>query len=155
MTEYEEDQIEFSVLSVVRDPLADYTEQLAQNVKGLQCIRLRLGASQLDDDLKKMLGDQELEDLLLGAYPGLGLTEERVDLAETSSYENCSADELTHEYIRMVNRQKALRMSILDEMQSRRVDDAFAEGRRHDYSSALEFWGRALARKSLIMELLS
>lgn len=155
MTEYAEDQIEFSVLSLVRDPLADYTEQLARNVGGLQSIRDRLTAAQLDD-IKGVLGADGYQDVLLGASTALGLTEDKLNLAAALDCEKCSIDELPQEYIRLVNSQKDIKRSIMEELQLRESDDAFAEGRRHNYARAVEFWARALAQKDgVVKELLS
>jgi ubiquitin carboxyl-terminal hydrolase L5 len=154
MTEYEEDQIEFSVLSLVRDPLSDYTEQLARNVKSLQSIRHRLNESQLED-IKGILGPCDFDGVLLDADPAFGLTEECLMGVEASESKNSGdSNELPGEYVRLVNSQQSIKRSILEEMQLRRVEEAFAEGRRHDCSSAVTFWARALARKDVVKELL-
>ncbi|EEA19755.1 ubiquitin hydrolase, putative [Talaromyces marneffei ATCC 18224] len=155
MMEYAEGQIEFSVLSLVRDPLKDYTEQLARNVRSLQGIRHRLSETQLGD-IEAVLGAPEFDGVLLAADPALGLTEEclmSIDAAETVN----SGDDgsLPREYLRLVSSQRGIKTSILEEMQLRRDDEAFAEGRRHDCSSAVEFWARALASKGVVKELLS
>ncbi|OKL62840.1 hypothetical protein UA08_02101 [Talaromyces atroroseus] len=154
MTEYEEDQIEFSVLSLVRDPLRDHVEHLARNVKELQRIRDRLTASQLDD-LRAMLGTGVYENVLLGASPALGLTEESMHLVPALDDEGLTIDELPQEYVRLANDQRDVTRSIMEEMQLRQADDMFAEGKRHDYSAAMEFWARALARKGVLEEFLT
>ncbi|EED14156.1 ubiquitin C-terminal hydrolase 37 [Talaromyces stipitatus ATCC 10500] len=155
MTEYEEDQIEFSVLSLVRDPLRDLTEQLARNVKSLQSIKHRLNESQIDD-IKAVLGTHDFDGVLLEANLALGLTEQCLIDLKVPETENCSGDhDLPQEYVRLANNQQGLRRSILEEIQLRRDEDAFAEGKRHDYSSAMEYWARALAHKGVVKELLS
>jgi ubiquitin carboxyl-terminal hydrolase L5 len=155
MTAYEEDQIEFSVLSLVRDPLKDYTEQLVRNVRGLQSIRHRLNESQLED-IKAVLGTPDFDGVLLDTDPALGLTEEclmGIEAPETGISGN--DDNLPQEYVRLVNSQQGIKRLILEEMQLRRDEEAFAEGRRHDCSSAVEFWARALSSKGVVKDLLS
>jgi ubiquitin carboxyl-terminal hydrolase L5 len=153
MTEYEEDQIEFSVLSLVRDPLRDHIEELARNVKELQNIRGRLSDTQLAD-VRGVLGNEVYEQIILGASPALGLTEEDVNRVEAVDKER-SVDELPEEYVRLANSQRDIERSIKDEMQIRQSDQTFAEGKRHDYSAAMEFWARALARKGVVKEFLA
>jgi ubiquitin carboxyl-terminal hydrolase L5 len=154
MTAYEEDQIAFSVLSLVRDPLKDYTEQLARNVRSLQNIRQRLNEPQLED-IKAVLGTDGFDGLLLDADPAVGLTEESLMAIETPESGNGIHDnDLPQEYVRLVNIQQGIKTSILMEMQSRRDEEASVEVRRHDCSSAVEFWARTLASKGVIQDIL-
>lgn len=155
MTAYAEDQIEFSVLSLVRDPLKDYTEQLARNVRSLQNIRHRLNETQIGD-IKAVLGLHDIDNVVLDADPALGLTEECLGGVEPRESDNGSSDdELPQEYVRLVSNQQGIKLSILEEMESRRNEEASAEVRRHDCASAVEFWARALANKGVVKELLS
>lgn len=154
MTAYEEDQIAFSVLSLVRDPLTNYTEQLARNVKSLQNIRQRLNESQLED-IKTVLGTDGFDGVLLDADPAMGLTKEYLMAVETPESENGIRDnDLPQEYFRLVNSQQGIKTSILVEIQSRRDEEASVEVRRHDCSSAVEFWARALASKGVVQDIL-
>lgn len=154
MTAYAEDQIEFSVLSLVRDPLKDYNEQLARNVKGLQNIRQLLNENQLDD-IKAVLGADDFDGVTLDADPALGLIDEYLMAVEPSETGNMiSNEDLPQEYIRLVSVQQGIRLSIEEEMESRRSEEASAEVRRHDCASAVEFWARALASKGVVKELL-
>lgn len=155
MTAYAEDQIEFSVLSLVRDPLPDYTEQLARNIRGLRNIRRHLNESQLDD-IKAVLGTHDFDDVMLGADPAVGLTEERLMAVEAPMSESSIGnDDHPQEYVRLASSQRGIKISILEEMESRRNEEASAELRRHDCASAVEFWARTLARRGVIKELLS
>ncbi|GAM43582.1 ubiquitin carboxyl-terminal hydrolase [Talaromyces pinophilus] len=154
MTAYEEDQIEFSVLSLVRDPLKDYTEQLARNVRSLQNIRQRLNGSQLED-IKAVLGTDGFDGVLLDTDPALGLTEESLMAVETPESGNgIHENDLPQEYVRLANSQQGIKTSIQVEMQSRRDEEASVEVRRHDCSSAVEFWARALASKGVVQDIL-
>jgi ubiquitin carboxyl-terminal hydrolase L5 len=154
MTTYEEDQIAFSVLSLVRDPLKDYTEQLARNVRGLQSIRQRLNESQLED-IEAVLGTDGFGGALLDADPALGLTEECLMAVEAPGSGNGIHDnDLPQEYVRLASSQQDIKTSILVEIQSRRDEEASVEVRRHDCSSAVEFWARALASKGVVQDIL-
>ncbi|KAI2816460.1 hypothetical protein CBS63078_6224 [Aspergillus niger] len=58
MEAYEEDQIEFSILSVARDPLPELVDQLATNVKSLEIIQERLSSiHESSIDLESTLAD--------------------------------------------------------------------------------------------------
>lgn len=150
--EYEEGNIGFSVLSVVRDPVQDHIERLALNVKRLQVLHPLAGQSNgASEGLSSCL--------ILGPKQEFGLTEEVLGLvrdqtSETDRYKECSNDELSDEYSRLVNEQQGILGSINEEIQSRHMDDAYAEGRRHDYSSAVEFWARTLIRKGVLVDML-
>lgn len=156
MTGYAEDQIEFSVLSLVRDPILHHVEQLARNVKTLQSLRTRLSESQVDG-VKGTLGLGDFNGVLLDACPELGLTEqclEGVHIETDSAGGGSEADDLAERFVQLVRRQQDIRRSILEEMQDREDDYRFAEGKRHDYSDAIERWARALSRKARVKDLL-
>src|SRR5467141_2151306 len=72
MTEYEEGQIEFSVLSLVRDPILDITRELALNVKCLETVNRQLdeGIATSDHTFAN------LPDVILGPALDLGLTQD-------------------------------------------------------------------------------
>lgn len=151
--EYEEGNIGFSVLSLVRDPLYDHIERLAVNVKRLQFLHHRV--SEYSNGVREGLSGF----VLLGAKAEFGLTETILDhvgdqTSETDRYKGCSSDELSDEYSRLVNEQQDIIGSINEEAHSRQMDDAYAEGRRHDYSSAVEFWARTLIRKGALQDLI-
>lgn len=152
--EYEEGNIGFSVLSLVRDPVQDHIERLALNVKRLQVLHPRV--TEYSNGMREGLSSC----LILGPTLEFGLTEEILSLvrdqtSETDGYKECSNDELSDEYSRLVDEQQGILGSINEEIQSREMDDAYAEGRRHDYSSAVEFWARTLVRKGALVDLLN
>jgi ubiquitin carboxyl-terminal hydrolase L5 len=151
--EYEEGNIAFSVLSLVKDPLQDHIERLASNVKLLQFLHHHV--PELSNGVREKLSGF----VLLEARAEFGLTDEILDLvgdqtSETDRYKECSNDELSDEYSRLVNEQQSIIASINEEVHSRQMDDAYAEGRRHDYSSAVEFWARTLIRKGVLADLI-
>lgn len=159
MTEYEEDQIEFSILSLVRDPIIEYIGELALNVKRLRKLNERLGDNQ-GGTLAAAQPATHLDDIVLGPAPAFELTQEDIDLAKIPDeqeevYKMCSLQELLLERERLCSSQRAIKASIQEELQSRQRDDDYAAGRRHDYSSAVYSWARILARKGVIRGLIS
>lgn len=148
MAEYEEDQIEFSVLGIVQDPLVDYIGQLAQNVKTHQKINAYLPESVSNDGLK---------DVVLGPEPSLHLTQADIESAiiptAEEEYKPASLEKLLSHRQRLASRQQSIKQSIHEELQSHQAEDDYAAGRRHDYSPAVRAWVQKLARKKMIQEL--
>lgn len=154
MAEYEGDQIEFSILSLVRDPLLDFIGKLAANVK---CLRIANERLHVIGTTSPETTDREAT--LVGPDPSYGLTQEELDQAtptaeEVEALQSCSADELLQQKQRLSKAQQELRMAIREEQQSHQADDNYAIGLRYDYGPAVERWVRLLARKKKIKTLL-
>lgn len=155
MMAYEEDQIEFSVLGLVRDPLVDYVSDLAANIKLIHALRDRLSELLSGDAAPSLLREDEL----LESDASYNLTQDDIDRASIPG--DCAArlrdlgpDELLKEYANLREAQRAIRASIKEELQGRQMDEEYAEGRRHDYTAAVSLWARILARKGVIRELI-
>ncbi|KAJ5766446.1 uncharacterized protein N7511_004062 [Penicillium nucicola] len=151
MAAYEEEQIEFSILGLVRDPLPDLINSMAINVRSLDILRQRaLSLSPPGIDLS-------WDHLVLGPDPSLCLTREGIDAAElpdrVQKCQSCSAGELQEYQQELSKDQQELRVRIREEQQSHRTDDEYAAGRRFDYSPAVRMWLRLLARKQELQEL--
>ncbi|PGH16085.1 hypothetical protein AJ80_05300 [Polytolypa hystricis UAMH7299] len=147
MTEYEEDQIEFSILSVAKDPIIDLTANLAGNVKSLLAIdTVSDGTANSDppDDATIYAPDLSLN-LTLQALNDTIVSEDNM-----MSYRSATPDELAAHRERLVRQQAELRAAIKEEQQSRRADDEYAAARKHDYGPAVNTWVRLLARKGLV-----
>jgi ubiquitin carboxyl-terminal hydrolase L5 len=158
MRDYEEDQIEFSVLSVVRDPLSVCVEELALNVKRLQAIRERLVTYSANGSSTSQSSDC-VDDIVLGPSPAFRLTQNDIDLINDSDeqideYQNYDFDELARKHESLHVAQGEIRASIREEIQSCQADDDYAEGRRHDYTPAVSSWARILARKGIVRGLI-
>ncbi|KAL4923277.1 ubiquitin C-terminal hydrolase 37 [Aspergillus undulatus] len=161
MEAYEEDQIEFSILSLARDPLPDLISQLAVNIKQLQSISRTITAGKqreigADPQTMAFLSDNAL----LGPDASYEVTErvlEEAAVPVSKQEENigCSADELVKQGIDLGRAQLELRAAIREEQQSRRADEEYAAGRRYDYGPAIRTWLRLLARKQVIEDLVS
>ena len=155
MTEYEEGQIEFSVLSLVRDPILDITRDLALNVKCLEIVNRRLdeGTAASDHTFADLPG------VILGPSLDLGLTQKDIDCAEIpqavlETYQASTLKELDLLQQRLIDSQQSVRASMKEELQSCQADDDHAAGRRHEYGPAVRSWIGMLARKAVIKGLL-
>ncbi|OGE54432.1 hypothetical protein PENARI_c006G11174 [Penicillium arizonense] len=151
MAAYEEDQIEFSILGLVRDPLPDLIKSLAINVRSLEILSQR-AMSLAPPDIEVAWNE-----MILGPEPSLCLTREGIDAAEVPEtvlqYQSCSMAQLQQYQQELSKDQKELRARIREEQQSHRTDDEYAAGRRFDYSPAVRTWLRLLARKQKLQEL--
>ncbi|KAL2001250.1 hypothetical protein VTN02DRAFT_1981 [Thermoascus thermophilus] len=158
MAEYEEDQIEFSILGLVRDPILNLRKELAVNVKSLGKINERLGGiEKVGSDTS--VDTDALEHVILGPDDSLGLTQDDIDQAtipenEWEEYQTCTLNELPAHRQKLVTSQRKIRESIVEELQFHRADDDYAAGRRHDYGPAVQLWVRMLARKNIIEDLI-
>lgn len=152
MAAYEEEEIEFSILGLVRDPLPDLINDLAVNVRKLEILNQR------STSLCPSSETLALDETVLGPDPSLSLTREEIDTAvipqETlDDYQTCS-DEKVQEYQQRISKsQREIRTRIREEQQSHRSDDEYAAGRRFDYGPAVRTWLRRLAQKQQLQEL--
>ncbi|GAD99852.1 ubiquitin carboxyl-terminal hydrolase, family 1 protein [Paecilomyces variotii No. 5] len=152
MLEYEEDQIEFSILGVVRDPLVDHIGQLAQNVKALRIIDAKLA------ERGPPVSNNTQPSVILGPEPSLRLAETDIDnatipAAEAEQYESASPEDLLLHRQTLVSLQQSIKQSINGELQSHQEEDDYASGRRHDYGPAVRAWIKKLARRHIIQDL--
>ncbi|KAJ5154128.1 uncharacterized protein N7500_009567 [Penicillium coprophilum] len=152
MTAYEKEEIEFSILGLVRDPLPDLINDLAVNVRTLEILNQRaISLCPSSDTLA-------LDETVLGPDLSLSLAREDIDAVvipqETlNDYQTCS-DEQLQGYQQMISRnQRELRARIREEQQSHRSDDEYAAGRRFDYGPAVRTWLRRLAQKQELQQL--
>ncbi|PYH41140.1 ubiquitin C-terminal hydrolase 37 [Aspergillus saccharolyticus JOP 1030-1] len=156
MREYEEGQIEFSILSLSQDPLPGLLTELAINVKSLEVINQRLTSTggALAFDAVNHLGKTLLE-----ADESYTLCRDMIDRAaipasREQEYRTCTMLDLESLWNKLTHDQRQLRVSIREEQQSRQADENYAEGRRYDYSPAIRTWLRLLAHKQVIEKLL-
>ncbi|KAJ5594537.1 uncharacterized protein N7459_000745 [Penicillium hispanicum] len=156
MAAYEEDQIEFSILGLVRDPLPDLIQRLAANVRHLEILHERLLPYGDAETAAATLPD--LKETLLGPDPSFGLTREHIDAAVVSESATTElqlpTEQLRQHRNELCDAQRELRERVMEEQQSQRADEDHATGRRYDYGPALRTWLRFLARKQHLAELL-
>ncbi|KAL5361871.1 hypothetical protein BJX96DRAFT_166217 [Aspergillus floccosus] len=158
MAEYEEGQIQFSILSLSRDPLPDLGKKLAINVRSLELLNQRINSERKPgSDLG--FAEPLLENTLIGPDASYGLSRDQIDQAtvppdEDERYQKCSVEEAIQARKQLALGQVSLRMSIREEQQSHQADEDYAAGRRYDYGPAVRTWVRFLARKRKIEELM-
>ena len=163
MSQYEEGQIEFAILALVKDPLEDRVQELARSVKSLQFISVQL--DEVNPDWSAFLastGDsgEIVEDkLILGPDPCYMLSQEVIDNATLSDesrrqLSEGTATELLERRQALVTSQTGIRMSILAEMECRREDEDKATRRCFDYTPFIMAWLRIHARKGVIQDII-
>lgn len=163
MAEYEEGQIEFAVLALVRDPLLTLVASLAENVRCLRALSARLDdlisdRKDLQSTLAQRLGPL-FDGTLIGPDPSYDLSEDAINQASIPSaaeqkFRNPAEVDLLLYRQELESGQANLRRSIKEEQQSVRSDEERAASRRHDYGPTVQAWVRMLARKQALRPLL-
>lgn len=141
MTEYEEEQTEFSVLSVAKDPMADLKTRFLSNLRSLSVIREKFlhnssewtnlsdSAIQLPNVTDQDLNKTNVPDMILGLE---------------------SPEDGRKHWESLVHDQTQIKMAIAESQLSHYADEDYAAERRHDYGSAVHTWVRLLTKKKLI-----
>lgn len=156
MAQYEEGQIEFAILSLVRDPLLEMIPALAENVKAIDALSARL-------DIVKPGWEDFIDSSTHGATAGAdgliikpnlayGLTQELLNQAEASQvvmdlcHGDVASDILEHRE-QLITTQASLRMSIREEIQSNQSDEERAASRTCDYGARMQTFVRNMRVK--------
>lgn len=155
MEGYEEDQIEFSILSLVRDPLPGLVNELAVNIKQLQKIERAITSRERENT---GVGPGVMaENTLLEPDVSYEVTAKSINEAAVPAgkeYSEYSTDELEQHRRDLSRLQMELRATIREEQQLQQADDDYAAGRRYDYGPAIRTWLRFLARKRFVEDLI-
>ena len=141
MAQYEDGQIEFAILSLVKEPLIKLVDALAENVKSITSFRRRL--LQMESNVNGLHSDStggngsEEQDLILGPYEQYQLSQEAIDQAVLSpKHEELlkSDDKLAMSAAvqELATGQASIRASINDEIKAIQADDDRAASRRND-----------------------
>jgi len=164
MAQYEQGQIDFAILGLVKDPLIRLSDELASNVKGLQALSAHLDKTEPEwQAISNSLTDEDdaaIEGTLYGPNADYLLHEEAIANAaipaETEQkLVNSALEALLHHRQNLMSAQKRLRVSIKEEQVSNRSDEEKAAERRHDYGPAVQAWLRFHARKSAMKTILN
>lgn len=141
MAQYEEGQIEFAIMSLVREPLADLVTALAENVMSINVLSQRLGQVKpgWEDFLSERTGDGKAagDETIIGPCEHYQLYAETIDQAEPSPVlqtrlKSDRVTELLTAREELVTAQAGLRASIRDETKAFRTDNERAASRRND-----------------------
>ncbi|KAI4174823.1 MAG: hypothetical protein LQ343_002061 [Gyalolechia ehrenbergii] len=145
MAQYEEGQIEFAIMSLVREPLADLVTALAENVMSINVLSQRLGQVKpgWEDFLSERTGDGKAagDETIIGPCEHYQLYAETIDQAEPSPVlqtrlKSDRVTELLTAREELVTAQAGLRASIRDETKAFRTDNERAASRRNDKAGA-------------------
>lgn len=159
MAQYEEGQIEFAILSLVRDPLLNLVPALALNVKCIAAASRRL--DKIKPDWREIIltsgeeGGIQSDGLLTSADAAFGLTSQDIDQARLP--DSCLDDNLSIEDVsklvawrqELVNKQACLRMGILEEHQSTQSDEQRAAARGRDFGAKMQHFARNVKAKEI------
>lgn len=163
MAEYEEGQIEFGVLSLVKDPLLSLVPTLAENLKASATTSSRLTILKPDweDSVSAALhgASPKYESTLSGPDEGYALTADAIESAVIPKVIKQRLDRGVVEDLmtlrqELMSAQARVRASIKEEQQSHRSDADRAASRRHDYGPMVQAWVRMLAQKRILQPLL-
>ncbi|KAL8656222.1 MAG: hypothetical protein Q9226_002735 [Calogaya cf. arnoldii] len=138
MAQYEDGQIEFAILSLVKEPLIKLVADLAENVNSLCSIRQRLLRIHSDREPNLTVRNGVVEqDLVLGPSEQYRLSQEAIDEAALSpEHEKLlkSDDVVAISAVvqQLATAQTSIRASIRDEIKAIQADDDRAASRRND-----------------------
>ena len=151
MADYQEGQIQFSILGVVEDPAVRLRSELAYSVKTARETERVLESRGIPS-----AAANSGESNCLGE---IGLSEQDVAAADVQmevlqDLEDTPACDLQVRLSKQATMQAELRSMLLAEQQAQRNDEERAARRRHDYGPAIHAWVNALARKNMIEPLI-
>lgn len=156
MAQYEEGQIEFSLMAVVKDPVEEDREALALNIKCLQCVESKL--TEVSPKWKDFLDPNHQGNTIDGPNEEFGITEDTITFACPSDNFMEKLDNDNPEYL-MVTRQETItaqagiRAAVRDHLFGEQADAEKARHRRHDYGSFVQAWLEALAKADALVPL--
>ncbi len=163
MAEYEEGQIEFGVLSLVKDPMLSLLPTLAENLKVFAETSSRLKYFNPEWEHTVSAAFQRAssphESTLTGLDEGFALTADAIEKAVIPDIiqqrlDRGSGEDLMMFRQELMGAQVRFRASIKEEQQSHRSDAERAASRRHDYGPMVQAWVRLLAQKRMLQPLL-
>jgi ubiquitin carboxyl-terminal hydrolase L5 len=157
MAQYEEGQIQFSLMAVVQDPVIEDRRILAQNVLSLQKIELRLNETSQDWCSYTSLDSED--GVVFGASEEYGLTDEmiaKVTISENliQQLRSSCPESLLKVRQELVTNQAGCRAQVRDSQQAEMMDARESMHRRHDYGSFVKAWMQALADDGALKSLL-
>ncbi len=163
MAEYEGGQIEFAILSLVRDPLISHVAALAVNIKSIIALERRL--DYVKPDWRNSVANYTMSEgaltngILTSPDPEYELCQAMLDqVAILPSIEGALQCEAVSEIIvdrqQLVAEQAHLRLAIKEEQQSQRSDEERAASRRHDHGPLVRKLLGVLNHKNALKALL-
>ncbi|KKY14768.1 putative ubiquitin carboxyl-terminal hydrolase [Diplodia seriata] len=160
MAQYEEGQIEFGLLALVRDPLVDHRQRLAENIKLIHACEDRLAKINPDWKAFAVTEDGAGDSVITGPSSEHSITIADIlqaNIPEATEKRINADDDITTMIDlrqRAVTDQAGLRAAIRDEETTAAADRQKAESRRHDYGPAIQTWLRMLAEEGVLKDLI-
>ena len=159
IAQYEEGQIEFAIMSLVKDPLIGFSEELAQNVRDLTVLSTRRPCPRLvtkpGDSQDPGGGPQGFDDeVVLGPHERYGLSQSTIDASEASAeileIAESGADAVRQTALaRLIAEQGRLRIVILEEVEARTLERKRVECRQHDFSPLVRKVAEIVAKRNV------
>ncbi|KAF2459662.1 ubiquitin carboxyl-terminal hydrolase [Lineolata rhizophorae] len=156
MAAYEQEEIEFNLMSLVKDPVTTLREELAANICSLRKVEKTLDDT--DAEWKNFTTDSDDDvvrgpDLALGVFASLiedsnipAAVEKKVAIDESMS----GLLDVRHD---LINQQAKVKIAIRDEAESARADTRKALERRCDFGPMIHKWVGYLAENGVLREL--
>ena len=163
MAKYDDGQIEFAILSLVKDPLIAMRRDLAQNVKSIQTLHKRL--KEITPDWEMLITTPAAgralipETTITGPDPGYLLEAQDIQSASIHQHiQDSLASDNILDVVKILENiavsQLPLRVSIKEEQEVNQANEEQAAARRYDYGPAMQAWLRFHARNSAIQAIL-
>ena len=152
MAQYEEDHIEFAILSLVRDPLLNLVPALASNVKTVLTLTSRL--DEIKPDWQQFTPpssndqDTEKDSHIVAADAAYALEQRNIDEAPLMTAETVSiiasnnATEMLKLRQKLITEQIGLKMDVKEELQAVQADEMRATSRSLDSGARLQKFSR-------------
>lgn len=162
MAQYEEGQIQFAILGLVKEPLSGFISALARNVKSLAEVTKRLDSLKPDwrdfIECSANVDPMVTENVVTGPDSIYELTQEVIERSQVpQSFKDVVLHDIAADIMdcrqKLVLEQTGLRASVIEEQQSIRSDQERATSRRHDYGPAVEALVQILARKGVLKDI--
>ena len=166
MAAYEDGQIEFAILGLVKDPLINLVRDLASNIKGIQALEAHLNQVAINLQSSTVNAGIETdgipESTLVGPDMHFQIDQTAIESAtllpevlHRLSSGSTSGPDISIFRRKLALDQTSLRMAIKEEQASDYHDEDRAAARRHDYGPAVKAWTEFLARKGILGDLLN
>lgn len=163
MIDCAEDQVQFSLMSLVKDPIISYREDLAANTKTLQALEARLDSLRPDwksftADSMEVENESDVHSLTkLSERTGVSAEAIRAAIIPSSIERKMMVDDDVTTLIdlrqRVIGDQAKICSNIEGEEQLARMDEQKASERRHDYGPLIRAWLGMLAENGILKEL--
>ena len=157
MAQYEESQIEFAILSLIKDPLLNLLTDLAENFKAIIALSARLDTIKADwESFTTMSEDNvgQLTDFLTVADPALGLTQEMIDSAQlpcdvAKLMPSRSSTAIWESRAKLITAQRGLRIAVQEEIQLKQSEEQRANARRRDFGANMQKFAEKVMAKAM------